>query len=94
MPEDRDPATGASHEPVTWDVSAAPAYPPMPVKSVTVIKVAMALWTIALAVTLAVPELRSGDRHWWPWACVAGLGLGLVGYLYIRRGRGNAAGVE
>lgn len=94
MPEDRDPATEASREPVTWKTSEAPAYPPLPVKSVTVIKVAMALWAIALVITLVIPELRTGDRHWWPWTCVAGLVLGLVGYLYIRRGRGNAAGVE
>lgn len=93
MPEDHDAATGTSGEPATWDTSTAPAYPPMPVKTVTVIKVATALWAIALVITLAVPELRTGDRHWWPWSCVAGLVLGLVGYLYVRRGRGNAAGV-
>jgi len=66
----------------------------MPVKTVTVIKVGVVLWAIALIVTLVVPALHTGDRDWWPWTCVAGLVLGLVGYLYVRRGRGNAAGVE
>jgi uncharacterized membrane protein len=66
----------------------------MPVRTVTVIKVGMLLWAIALAVTLAVPDLHTGDRSWWPWTCVAGLTLGLIGYVYVRRGRGNAAGVE
>ena len=31
-----------------------------------------------------------GDRGWWPWACVAGLVLGAMGWAYLRRGRGNA----
>jgi len=65
----------------------------MPIKSVNVIKVGVLLWAVALVVTLVVPALHAGERHWWPWACVAGLTLGLVGYLYVRRGRGNAEGV-
>lgn len=71
----------------------AAGYPPMPVKTVTVIKVGMAVWAVALVVTLVVPALREGDRHWWPWTAVAGLVLGTLGYLYVRRGRGNAEGV-
>lgn len=47
-------------------------------------------WLTALVVTLAVPSLHTGERVWWPWCCVAGLVLGLLGYLYVRRGRGNA----
>jgi len=73
---------------------ATPPYPPLPIKTVNVIKVGMLLWAVALVATLVVPDLRTGDRHWWPWACVAGLALGLLGYLYVRRGRGNAAGVS
>lgn len=51
----------------------------------------LAGWALALAVILAVPSLHQGDRDWWPWTCVAGLVLGALGYLYLRRGRGNAA---
>ncbi|MDO5504196.1 MAG: DUF2530 domain-containing protein [Actinomycetia bacterium] len=69
-------------------------YPPLPVKTATVIKVGMAVWAIALVVILAVPALRTGERDWWPWSAVAGLVLGVLGYLYVRRGRGNATGVE
>lgn len=54
----------------------------------------IALWAVALVVTLLVPSLHSGDRSWWPWTCVAGIGLGLLGYLYVRRGRGNARGAR
>jgi hypothetical protein len=39
-----------------------------------------------------VPELRSGERSWWVWVPVAALAVGAVGYLYLRGGRGNAAG--
>lgn len=86
MREDLGPASGATPD--------APQYPPLPVKSSTVIKIGILAWAIALAVTLAVPDLRTGERSWWPWACVAGMALGIVGYLYVRRGRGNATGVE
>jgi hypothetical protein len=34
--------------------------------------------------------LHAGDRDWWPWTCVAGMGLGAIGWVYLRRGRGNA----
>ncbi len=48
-------------------------------------------WAIALAVTLLVPSLHSDDRTWWPWSCVCGIALGLLGWAYVRRGRGNAS---
>lgn len=64
------------------------------VRSDRVVLAGMALWTVALVVVLAVPSLRSGDRGWWPWACVAGLVLGALGWVYLRRGRGNAADAD
>ena len=51
-------------------------------------------WVVALAVILAVPALHEGDRDWWPWVPVAGIVLGFIGFSYVRRGRGNAAGAE
>jgi hypothetical protein len=51
-------------------------------------------WVLALVVVLLVPALRTGDRSWWPWTCVAGIVLGVAGYAYVARGRGNAAGAE
>lgn len=50
-----------------------------------------ALWAVALLVTLVVPGLHEGDRSWWPWTCVAGIGLGGLGLAYLSRGRGNAS---
>lgn len=64
---------------------------PLPVSTPAVIIAGTILWAVALVVTLVVPELRTGDRSWWPWACVTGIGLGAFGYAYVQRGRGNAA---
>ena len=95
-PEVTPEQAGSSASAQSPDVGAEPVakYPPLPMKSANVIRAGLALWAIALVVTLAVPALRTGERHWWPWACVAGLVLGILGYLYVRRGRGNAEGVE
>lgn len=67
---------------------------PLPVRSTHVVLWGMAVWAVLLVLTLAVPELHSGERSWWPWTCVSGLVLGLLGYVYVRRGRGNAEGAE
>jgi len=67
---------------------------PVDVPTGRVVLVGLALWALALVVVLAVPALHEGARSWWPWACVSGLGLGLLGYTYLRRGRGNAAGAR
>jgi hypothetical protein len=56
-----------------------------------IVLVGMGVWALGLIVTLLIPALHRGERDWWPWACVAGLALGLIGFLYVRRGRGNAA---
>ena len=73
------PAEPAPLEPLAWS-------------SARIVLGGLVLWAVALVVTLAVPALRTGDRDWWPWCCVAGLALGSLGYGYMRRGRGNAAG--
>lgn len=68
-----------------------PAPAPLAVNTARVVEAGIALWALALVVTLLVPALHTGPRQWWPWVCVAGIGLGLVGWTYVRRGRGNAA---
>ncbi len=62
----------------------------MQVPTQRIIAIGLGLWLVALLVTLVVPALHEGDRDWWPWACVAGFVLGGIGFLYVRRGRGNA----
>lgn len=65
----------------------APVHVPM----LKVVEAGMVLWAVALAITLLVPALHEGPRAWWPWICVSGIVLGGIGWLYVRRGRGNAA---
>ena len=69
---------------------------PQPLASDTarIVEIGMALWSVALVVSLLVPTLHQGDRYWWPWTCVAGIVGGGLGLLYVRRGRGNAAGAH
>jgi peptidoglycan/LPS O-acetylase OafA/YrhL len=63
----------------------------MAVDTARLLGIGTALWGAALVACLLVPALHQGDRHWWPWACVAGLVGGALALLYVRRGRGNAA---
>ena len=62
------------------------------VSTTSIVVVGTALWAVALVVTLVVPALHTGERSWWPWTCVTGIGLGLFAGWYVRRGRGNATG--
>jgi Protein of unknown function (DUF2530) len=64
---------------------------PVSVPMTRIVEIGMGLWAVALVVVLVVPNLHEGSRFWWPWCCVAGIVLGLIGYAYLRRGRGNAA---
>jgi len=58
------------------------------------LEIGMALWGVALVVSLLLPTLHLGNRQWWPWTCVAGIVGGGLALLFIRRGRGNAAGAD
>ncbi len=51
-----------------------------------VLEIGTALWGVALVVSLLVPALHQADRHWWPWACVAGMVGGGIALLYVQRG--------
>ncbi len=64
---------------------------PLAVDTARMLRIGIALWAVALFVSLLVPALHEVDRHWWPWACVAGILGGTLALLYVRRGRGNAA---
>ena len=79
----------------TADVDAGPdPTQPVAVDTARIVLAGLACWAVALVVVLAVPALHTGERDWWPWTCVAGLVLGLLGLAYVRRGRGNAAGAR
>ncbi|MDQ5839941.1 MAG: DUF2530 domain-containing protein [Chloroflexota bacterium] len=55
------------------------------------VEIGIALWGVALVVSLLVPALHQAERHWWPWTCVAGMVGGGIALLYVRRRRGNAS---
>lgn len=65
--------------------------PEVPLRTVTLVRWGIVAWALVLLVLLFVPSIRGGERDWWLWVPVAGMLLGAVGYLYLRRGRGNAA---
>ncbi len=60
------------------------------VRTIVLVRWGIILWVVALVVLLAVPPLRADGREWWVWVPVAGVVLGLVGHVYLARGRGNA----
>ncbi len=61
------------------------------VRTARVVRIGIALWAVLLVLVLLVPSLREGSRDWWVWVPVAGIVLGLVGLVYLGRGRGNAS---
>ena len=72
--------------------TAAPTEP-LDVSTRSVILVGSAAWALALVVTLVVPALHTGERSWWPWACVTGIALGAFALWYLGRGTDDTARV-
>lgn len=64
---------------------------PIAIDTIKVIEIGIALWGLALVVIMLLPALHLGDKHWWPWTCVAGIVGGGLALWYVRRGHGNAA---
>lgn len=68
--------------------------PPPPIKTSTITAIGTALFGLALILTLSISAWHTGENRWYPWAAGAGLVLGLLGLVYLHRGRGNAAMAE
>ena len=64
---------------------------PVRVDVLRVLEIGVGCWLVALVVTLVIPALHGDGRDWWPWTCVSAIIGGAAGWLYVRRGRGNAA---
>lgn len=61
---------------------------PLDLDGIRTMQVGTLLWGIALL--LLVPfhsRLQAGGHGWWLWTCLAGFGLGLVGWDHCRRRR-------
>ena len=61
----------------------------LPLRSIVIVRIGLAIWMIALTLVWAVPSLSDGDRSWWRWVPIAGLTIGALGYAYVRRARGR-----
>ena len=68
--------------------------PPLASDTARILEIGMACWLVALTVSVLVPSLHQGERDWWPWTCLAGIAGGALALVYVRRGRGNAAGAD
>jgi hypothetical protein len=59
---------------------------PLDVTGVRTVTVGTVLFLVAgLALLPFLGWLEDHDRVWWLWTCVAGFGLGLIGFDYCRR---------
>lgn len=82
---------GGAVDPETAPTDGTIVPPAVPLRTITLVRWGIVAWALVLVVLLAVPALRSDGREWWVWVPVAGIVLGALGYVYLRRGRGNAA---
>jgi len=65
---------------------------PLAVPTRAIVGSGIALWAVALVVTLVVPALHTGERSWWPWTCATGIALGAFAWWYVGRATARAAG--
>ena len=57
-----------------------------------VVTVGTVLWAVAALVTFLLRHrLQAAGHGWWPWTCLAGVGLGLLGIEYCRRRRAHSS---
>ncbi len=66
---------------------------PLDVDGVRTIGFGALLWLVAFVALLPfLAALQDAGRLWWLWTCLAGFGLGLVGWEYCRRRRAHLRG--
>jgi hypothetical protein len=79
-------AVGAAIAPA--DVGPEAELTPLDHDGLIPIAVLTAAWAVAAIVLFFMRiDLAENDRTWWLWTCVAGFGLGLLGFAYSRRRR-------
>jgi Protein of unknown function (DUF2530) len=59
---------------------------PLDVDGIRTLQVGTGLWALGFVMLLPFYGRLKADGHlWWLWTCVAGFGLGLLGWDYCRR---------
>ena len=59
---------------------------PLDVTGVRTVTTGTCMFAVAaLLLLLNLDWLRDHDRMWWLWTCLAGVGLGIFGYVYCTR---------
>jgi hypothetical protein len=65
---------------------------PLDVDGVRTVAVGSGLWLLGFVMLLPFAgRLSEADRLWWLWTCLAGFGLGVIGWDYCRRRRNRRA---
>lgn len=61
---------------------------PLDVDGVRTVAVGAVLWLVAfIGLIPFYGRLEATDREWWLWTCLAGFGLGVIGWDFCRRRR-------
>ena len=64
---------------------------PLDVNGVRTVAVGAGLWLVAFVLLLPFyKRLEATDRIWWLWTCLAGFGIGVLGWDYCLRRRRKA----
>jgi hypothetical protein len=84
LPDDDQPMV---HEIGNRTYVVAPVEP-LDLDGIRTMQVGTAFWAVVLVLLLPFYGRLEDDGHlWWLWTCVAGFGLGLVGWDHCRRRR-------
>lgn len=79
------PASAVDPTSVASDASAVVVVPAQ-FSECAPVAVGTAVWALLFVIGLFIrPDLIESGREWWIWSAAAGVGLGLIGYLYLRR---------
>jgi H+/Cl- antiporter ClcA len=57
--------------------------PPLEGNDRLIAAVGTGVWAVALIIVVLLRDHLPRSSHWWIWTCVAGVGLGLFGVVYV-----------
>jgi hypothetical protein len=88
-PDHREqPADGPQTHEIGNRTYVVPEVEPLDVDGTRTVAVGTVLWLVAFVLLLPFyGRLADDGRTWWLWTCLAGFGLGVIGWDYCRRRR-------